>query len=40
MAEPVVDMIFLQILRKGLDDLVNEDNPLQQWLEFSRRKTR
>jgi rhomboid protease GluP len=40
MAEPLVDMLFLAILRKGLDDRVNEDNPLQQWLELSRRKTR
>jgi hypothetical protein len=37
-AEPLVDMLFLEIFRKGLDDLVNEDNPLRDWLEFSRRK--
>jgi hypothetical protein len=37
-AEPLMDMLFLEILRTGLDDLVNEDNPLRQWLDFSHRK--
>jgi membrane associated rhomboid family serine protease len=38
--EPLTDMVFLTFLRQGIDDLVNEDNPLRRWLEFSPRKAR
>jgi rhomboid protease GluP len=36
--EPLMDELFIESLRKGLDDLANEDNPSRQWLEFSGRR--
>ncbi len=33
-----MDLLLLEILRTGLDDLVNEDNPLQHWLRCSPHK--
>jgi rhomboid protease GluP len=39
-AEPLLDMVFLTLFRQGVDELVNEDNPLRRWLEFAPRKAR
>jgi rhomboid protease GluP len=34
--EPLMEAVFLELLRRDLDDVANEDNPLRHLLEFSR----
>jgi hypothetical protein len=38
--EPMLNVLLLAVLRKHLDDSVNENNPLRGWLEFSPARIR
>jgi hypothetical protein len=40
LVEPLLDALFIESLRKKLDTMANEGNPLRRWLEFSRTKIR
>jgi hypothetical protein len=35
-----LDLVFVEFLREGLDEMANEDNPLRKWVEFSPRRRR
>jgi hypothetical protein len=36
----LMDHLVLELLRRGLDEMANEDNPLRRWLESSRARKR
>ncbi len=36
----IMDMVIIELLRMQIDEMVNEDNPLHEWVEFSRTRIR